>query len=349
MAADAFYPFWMLGSNSAPSEVELAEAEAKAEKAVTTARGLDDPNLESMALDALSGVAQIRGDWQKGREFARRRLTFQERLSIVEKVDAHSMVTWSCALLGDLEEGERVSAQGLAQVQPGQGPAWLLHLVVWRVYVLTLLGRWDEALVMSERARQLWLESGKPSAGYAVRGFMSAIDLARARQDDQLAESYKEILDTILMAFPADSHFRQWHGYGGSDLRPIAAAVGEMARTKYGLPERGERGLNLLIDGGQAPPADQLGRLLEMAEDGRFRPLEAQARRGLGVVGRNQEMLTRSLAIWEEMGAVPYAARVRCEQALLTGVQSELEKGLAVLERLGDRLQVSRYERRQVG
>jgi hypothetical protein len=48
------------------------------------------------------------------------------------------------------------------------------------------------------------------------------------------------------------------------------------------------------------------------------------------------------------MGALPYAARVRCELALLTGDRTELDKGLAVLERLGDRLQVGRYDR-QVG
>jgi hypothetical protein len=301
-----------------------------------------------MALDALSGNAQMGGSWTQSREYARRRLTFQDRLNMIEKVDAHSMVTWSSALLGDLDEADRVSAEGLARIQPGQVPAWTLHLVVWRTYVLTLLGRWDEALLMGERVRQLWLEARKPSAGYAVRGFMSVIDIARARQDDRLADSYKEILDTILMAFPADSHFRQWLGYGGTDLRPIAAAVAEMARTRAGLPERGERGLNLLIDAGQAPSTDQLAGLLKMAEEGSFRPLEAQARRGLGVIGRDRDMLTRSLSLWEEMGAVPYAARVRCERALLSGDHAELENGLAVLERLGDRLQVGRYER-QVG
>ncbi|MDQ6711652.1 MAG: hypothetical protein M3Z28_00460, partial [Candidatus Dormibacteraeota bacterium] len=349
MAADAFYPFWMLGSNTPPSADDLADADASANKAATIARRLDDPNLESMALDALSGTAQIRGDWRQGREYARRRLTFQDRLNMVEKVDAHSMVAWSSALLGDLDEADRVSTLGLAQVQPGQVPAWTLHMVVWRIYVLTLLGRWDEALLMSERARQLWLESRKPSAGYAVRGFMAAIDVAHARQDDRLAESYREILDTILMAFPADSHFRRWFGYGGNDLGPIAEAVSQMALAATGLPERAERGLNLLLDAGDALSTDRLGELLKMAKDGHFLPLEAQARRGLGVVGRDPDMLTRSLALWEEMGALPYAARVRCERALLTGNHAELEKGLAVLERLGDRLQVGRYERRQVG
>jgi hypothetical protein len=301
-----------------------------------------------MALDALSGIDQIRGDWRHGREYARRRLSFQDRLSMVEKVDALSMVAWSGAVLGDLDEAERVSAQGLAQIQPGQVPAWTLHLVVWRTYVLTLLGRWDEALLMGERARQLWLEARRPAAGYAMRGFMAVIDVARARQDDRLAESYREILDTIVMAFPAETHFRKWLGYGGPDLRPIDAVVSEMAREAAGLTERAERGLNLLLDAGQAPAADRLRELLEWAERGSFRPLEAQARRGLGVIGRDRDMLTRSLSLWEEMGAVPYAARVRCERALLSGDHAELENGLAVLERLGDRLQVGRYER-QVG
>jgi len=129
---------------------------------------------------------------------------------------------------------------------------------------------------------------------------------------------------------------------------PIEAVVREMARTE-GLVERAERGVNLLLDAGQPPAADRLRELLEWAQRGSFRPLEAQARRGLGVVGRDADMLARSLTLWEEMGAVPYAARVRCERALLTGDHAELEKGLAVLEGLGDRLQVSRYERRQVG
>jgi hypothetical protein len=42
---------------------------------------------------------------------------------------------------------------------------------------------------------------------------------------------------------------------------------------------------------------------------------------------------------------VPYAARVRCERALLTGNQTELEAGMRVLEALGDLDQLARVER----
>jgi hypothetical protein len=348
MAADAFYPFWLVGTRTPASAADLAEATANAEKAMTIGRRLDDPNLESMALDALSGTAQIGGDWLTSRTYARQRLTFQDRLNMVEKVDAHSMVAWSASVLGDFDEADRVSAQGLAQIQPGQVPAWTLHLVAWRIYALTLLGRWDESMLWAERARQLWLESQRPAAGYATRGLAAAIDVALARQDERLAELYREMLDAIVRAFPAESPFTPWANYGGQDLAPMVSVVERMVLTGAGLSERGERALNRLLDAGQPPAADLMQGILTWAERSTLRPLEAQARRGLGLLGHDPGMLSRSLTLWEEMGATPYVARLQCELALLTANRRELDNGLAALERLGDRLQLSRYER-QVG
>ena len=60
---------------------------------------------------------------------------------------------------------------------------------------------------------------------------------------------------------------------------------------------------------------------------------------------RDAAELTRALAIFEETRAAPYAARVRCERALLTGNQSELDAGMHVLETLGDLDQLARLER----
>jgi hypothetical protein len=42
---------------------------------------------------------------------------------------------------------------------------------------------------------------------------------------------------------------------------------------------------------------------------------------------------------------VPYAARVRCERALLTSDRSKLEAGMRVLEALGDLDQLGRVAR----
>jgi len=349
-AAEGFFPFWVQGSGGHVSEAEIAEADASAERALEIGRRLDDPNLQSAALDALAGTGGlIHDDWHRSREYSRQRLTFQDRLDMFEKVDAHSMVVWSSALLGDLDEAERVSAQGLAQVQPGQVPSVVLHLVVWRIYVLTLLGRWDESLAMAQRARQLLLESSQSAAGYALRGFMAALDIARARQDQGLLELYGTIHDEIAAAFPEGSPFRQWRGYGRTDLESCQAAVEHFFRRPRLQVERLERGLSMLLDHDRLPSTDGLVAVLAFCREGDYPLLEAQVERALGQAQRDPARLERSIALFDRAGAQPYAARARCERGLMTGDATQMEAGLAVLERLGDAEQILRFERLQVG
>jgi hypothetical protein len=256
------------------------------------------------------------------------------------------MVTWCSALLGDLEDADRVSAAGLAQVQPGQTPAWTLHLVAWRIYTLTMLGRWDEALSLGERARQLWLEAGRTSAGYSMRGFLCVIDVARARQDEATLEVHSAIIQEIALAFPESAAIRRNLGYERADLD----AVDRVFVVRSDLAgERLERRLSLLLDHRRIPSTDRLNQALAWAVDHEFLLLEAQARRGLGLGASDTTELDRSFEIFERAGAVPYAARVQCERARLTGDKSDMEKGLRVLQDLGDTDQLGRYERRAVG
>ncbi len=346
-AADAFFPFWVRGTGRIAQAEEIAAADASAERALQTARRLDDANLKSMALDALSGTASILDDFRRSREYARERLSFQERLNMAERVDAHSMVAWSSCLLGDLEDADRVTAEGLAQVQPGQVPAWTMHMVAWRVYALTLMGRWDEALTMGERARQLWLESGRPSAGYALRGFMAAIDIARARQDERLVDIYGTIHDEISAEFPEGTLIRRWIGYGQGNLDAVEDAVSAFLDGPSIQIERMERGLNFLLDHDRLVARSVADRVLGL-RSGEFPLLEAQANRLLGRIDRDPGRLTRALAIFERSKAVPYVARVRGERALLTGKHDELDSAIRVLEQLGDQDQVCRFERLQV-
>ena len=348
-AAEGFFPFWLRGTGREASAEEIAAANRSAERALSMARHLDDANLQSMALDALAGTGQIQDDWRRAREYSRQRLSFQDRLNMVEKIDAHSMVSWSAALLGDLDEAERVSAQGLAQVQPGQIPAWTLHLVAWRIYVLTLLGRWDEALPMADWAAQLWIDSGRSSAGYALRGFMAAIDIARARQDERLLDRYGMIHDEISSAFAQGTQFRRWIGYGRRDLNPGEDAVRHFRLRPMFQLERLERGLSFLLDHDRQPSIDAVRHVLENPRAEDFPLLLAQAERAMGRAERDRGRLDRSLALLERVGALPYAARVRCERAFITGDRAEMEAGLRVLEQLGDAEQVARLERLAVG
>jgi hypothetical protein len=53
--------------------------------------------------------------------------------------------------------------------------------------------------------------------------------------------------------------------------------------------------------------------------------------------------MTRALAIWDQIGAVPHQGRARAELGLLTGDQEETNAGLAILKKLGDVNYVDRF------
>jgi len=228
-------------------------------------------------------------------------------------------------------------------------PAPTLHVTAWRTYALTLLGRWDEGLAIADRAYGLWLDLGRPSTGYALHCFMVAIDIARARQNQQLVDRYASVHDEITSSLREGAHSRLWQGYGSQDIAPIARAVdrfqlGQMFRTDHL-----ERGLSRLLDQNQVPSASRIATILDYSRAHELAVVEAQAERALGLADRNVEALNRSINLFGRIGAVPYTARARCERALLTGDHGEMQAGLAVLERLGDAEQILRFERLQVG
>jgi hypothetical protein len=110
-------------------------------------------------------------------------------------------------------------------------------------------------------------------------------------------------------------------------------------------PEYPERTLALCADLRHPPDVEAIRPVLDFATAGRLRILEAQARRTWGLAEADAAQLGRALEIFEATGAMPYAARARCERALLTGDETELAAGRAALEALGDGRYLERLER----
>jgi hypothetical protein len=179
-----------------------------------------------------------------------------------------------------------------------------------------------------------------------VHGFIAALDVARARRDGQLVDRYRAVLDEILKHFAGDSLFGRLRPYARGDLDTLEAEVvrgfGTIPRARQQLVERT---LSLCADLGRARDPDTIRPIAESAAADGLKLLEAQARRALGIAGRDVAELTRALAIFEEARAAPYAARARCERALVTGDEGELDAGLRALEALGDLDQLARMER----
>jgi class 3 adenylate cyclase/tetratricopeptide (TPR) repeat protein len=340
---EGFHAFWIAGERT-PTEAEVAASEAHATEALTLARSIDDVGLQSIALDALGAAAMQRHDWTGARDIARSRLTLGDRLHLTERMDSFSVAAWASVMLGDLDDAVQLSREGLRLVQPGQVPAWALHLVAWRTYALALRGDWDEALATGERARQLWVESGASAAGYANRGFMAALLVAFARRDETIAERLIETMDTIMAQFTTSRFAPIYRDI--IHLKPDAAALLVTLGTAPDAraPELFERAVSLAVDREWPLPIEALVAARAQPANEQMRHLRATLDRAIALTRGDAALLRRVLLDAEAMHARPLVARVRCELGRMTGDDAEMAAGLRILRELGDELQVEKFE-----
>jgi class 3 adenylate cyclase/tetratricopeptide (TPR) repeat protein len=339
LAADAFYPFWML-LFSGPSPQDIAEAVESARKATAIAAELDDPELASAALDALGGCACALYDWPTALATTRRRLTFEDRLGFYERLDAHSMVAWMSYLIGDLPSAEKDSAAMAARLLPGQAPYPALHLFAWRSLTLLMLGRWDESVAVFYRALEAWNDSGRNAAGYGLGGLVAGLEIGRARGDSRLMSAASEAIMSIVGQYPRDSP----HARLAAHVRgEVSFADDDPLRSSHYPSQIVERRVALAADLRAELPPGVLPALVARSIDQKLPLLEAQVRRAIGLAQRDPAEMSAAIATWERVGSLPNLGRARAEQGLLTGDQAETEAGLAILKKLGDVYYVDRF------
>ncbi|MDQ6918490.1 MAG: AAA family ATPase [Candidatus Dormibacteraeota bacterium] len=336
LVADGFFPFWLSAEASAKI---IAAGERSAQEGYRLAADLGDTNLMSAALDAIGGAVQLKGEWLKVREFSARRLELKG-LSLYERLDAYSMVAWASCLLGELGEADRASAAGIALVRPGQAPAPVLHALAWRLYALCMIGEWDEVQRVAARAAATWVDTGRLAAGYALRGFIPALDVARARRDEAQLRLIGEIVDEIVGRYAANNAYQTLRGYGRTAPVGLPRQFGD---KHFYLVEIIERKLNLAADLGREEDPSVVAAVLAKAE-GQYPLLEAQCRRSMGLQQRDAGELRKAEALWRGMGAAPYVARVQHEIGRLIGDGDALAGGRAELERLGDVDYLDRFD-----
>ena len=342
--ARGFHPFWLNGGYTHVDSEDLQKAEASARIGLQIAEELGDARLQSAALDGMGAIQNVRHAWRDVREVNSRRLLLQDRLDLVERTDAYSMVAEASSNLGDLEEAEHATASGLAILQPGQATLAALHLAAWRIYSLTLMGRWDDASSTFEVARRLWLEGGLASTGYAVQGFMAALDVARARRDEARVDQSRSVLEEILRNYPEGHRIQRTWAYLTLDLVMLEEDIRRF--QGFGRPAGIERRLSVCVDRRHPIAIEGLKPIIDFASAHQLVVLEAQARRALGATSGDPQELTAALDLFERCHAIPYAARARCERAELTGDAAELTAGVSVLDALGDLDYLSRLPSR---
>ena len=332
-----------------PGPDEVAAAEIAARAALDLARSIDDADLQSLAYDAIGSAALAVDDYRRALEVARERLKLEERLTVSEAVDGRVVAAWSEALLGQTRESLAMASSVAALLGPGQGVTFQLSAIAWEIAALQVLGRWDEAIARARRMEEMWVETERTAAGYALNGWLAALEIARARRDEELGARFRATWDELTGRFFEGSRARRIGAIANLDLDAISREIVGDIRFYAGRQDYVDRAIAICADRAFAlDPAVLRGVVGYMDAHG-IRLVAAQARRALGIVTGDAEQLQTALGEFEAMGAVPYAARVRTELGLLVGDDAMYELGVAGLEALGDVDQLARIAVRRIG
>ncbi len=319
---------------------------AAGREALEIARRLDDAALQSAALDALSVNDLNVNDYRSSLVAVGERLELGSRLDFIERLDARTMVAWHQTILGELRASLAFATETLAGLSPGQAPPWSMSNRAWLIADLHALGRWDEVSGEATQMLRIWEDLERPPAGFAIQGFMAALDVARARADEDLGERCREALERILAEFAEDDRIGRLRAWVRLDLDALVDEVVARFDEVAGRMDHLDRAIAACADRGYRIDAAILEGLIAYVEPRGIRLVEAQARRALGLAMADADELRRALDLFESMAAVPYAARAQVELGELSGDPQLIAVGIARLETLGDVDQLGRIAER---
>jgi class 3 adenylate cyclase len=336
LVACGFLPYWRVGGGLTTTEEETARRRVGTERGLVIAREIRDAALESAALDALSGVAQSLGRHEEAWSYARQRLALAGQLPLGERIDACAFCAWESSVLGEFQEVVRVTHHAAELMVPFAGLAAAVHVMAWRAHALAMLGDWDEALVAADAAERSWSDTGRGAAGYAAQGFLAALEISRSREDEAGSAQWRGVLEESCAPFEEASFARAALSIARLDRDALVACVTRPSALVE-RPHFVERALATCLDRGWLVQEEPLLALLAEARMHGLRPLEAQVRRGMGLVGTSPTELRSALRLSEAMSTVPMVGRLEVELGSLTGNAQLIDRGMERLRRLGDR------------
>ncbi|MEP7053993.1 MAG: LuxR C-terminal-related transcriptional regulator [Actinomycetota bacterium] len=202
---------WALADGDLAAQARLLTAEAfkgaaddpatgeLIERAIELARRIDEPLIESAALDQLTSVQLARGQLGAAAASALRRTELLAPLPVtaaagLEFFDGFVMAADCAVAAGDLL-GARHLAERLRDLpfycEEG-------HLATGRLLLVTVLaGDWTEAVGLAERFHEGWERAGRPRAGNLSRGAYAAATMHGLRGDDAARTAWLDVVAAL--------------------------------------------------------------------------------------------------------------------------------------------------------
>jgi predicted ATPase/DNA-binding CsgD family transcriptional regulator len=202
---------WSLAGDDLAAQARLLTAEAfngaiadpataeLVERALTLARRIDDPLIESAALDQLTTVQLARGEVRAAAASALRRTELLAPMQVtaasaLEFFDAFGMAAHCAVAAGDLPAARR-HAERLRDLPFHREEG---HLATRGLLVVTAFaGDWDETITLAERFREGWERAGRPRAGNLRSGAYAAATVHGLRGDDDARAVWLDIVDAL--------------------------------------------------------------------------------------------------------------------------------------------------------
>lgn len=182
--------------NSSPADPVTAEL---IERALTLARRVDDPLIQSAVFDQLTTVQLVRGDVGGAAASALHRTELLAPMpvtaaSAVELFDALGMACNCAIAAGDLRAA-RAHAERLRDLPFYREEG---HLATRRLIVVTaLVGDWDETVTLAQRFREGWERAGRPRAGNLSGPAYAVATVHGLRGDDDARAEWLDIVDAL--------------------------------------------------------------------------------------------------------------------------------------------------------
>lgn len=250
---------WALADDDAGAQARLLTAEAfrgdefdpltaeLVDRALTLARRIGDPLIESAALDQLTAVQLARGEVRAARASALRRIDLLAPLPVtplsgMEFADAHGMAAECSVAAGDLRSARRLAER--ARDLPFHREEG--HLATARLIVVAALaGDWDETIGLAERFREGWEGAGRQRAGVFSRAAYAAATVHGLRGNDNARAEWLDIVDALVTPgrVLSDFHFGEFfdallllhRGLSGQAVRLLDTPPKELRAWNSGM------------------------------------------------------------------------------------------------------------------
>jgi len=268
-----------------------------------------------------------------------RRLANLERLTLIERVDAWSVLIWDLVFAGRYAQAIDAYRDAEKTRRAGESEYSLGHAAAWSALAAMLCGRWDEALRLGDTLIHMREESQQRLGRFTFPGWMAALHVATARSDaTRVARFRSAAIATADFDTLTEPNRSAWTAL----LERDAVAAHRFLKGALNAPDRrGEILAMLVFDLGERPCEEDLA---SVEHDAAGKPPVLTLRIQLARAVNDHAALRSLLVDLDAASHVADAARAAALLALRTRNEPDRADARRRLEALGDRLFLQKLE-----